>query len=131
MAGEAGRLAASKSGWKKSAPVWHRLIVKACIDRDITPTGNIINQVLTDAFGGNMHLGYSTVDSYIGLLQATGKLVGVTTKIVTGDIEHYERLELKSSPAPKGFDASWVWGKNRPSSSEGLSTVMKSFRGKG
>ena len=85
-----------KKGFTASKGMWWELIEQACNRRDIDFDHGMFDLIIEKIFKNNRivggNIGYTTVDSYVGLLQATGQL---PTPIRTRQIMyHRNRVNL-------------------------------------
>lgn len=131
MAGEAGRRAASQSGIAKSRGKWIALIGDALQKRGINPHMKFIERVMRKTFENNSmvggNIGWSTIDSYVGYLQATDQL---GTPIKSHAIKfHRDRLNFapRSGAVPKRFDPERVFGGKRESSTAGTRIIRSKW----
>lgn len=128
----AGIRAASAAGWAKSKDKWIRLIATALDKRGITPHKVYIERVLKKTFNNNSvvggNIGWQTIDSYVGYLQATDQL---GTPIKSHKIKmHRDTLNWapRTSSTPKRFDPGKVWGGvPRESSTRGTRLVRSKW----
>jgi hypothetical protein len=118
-------------GYAKSRSRWFKLIGKALEDRGITPHTKYIERVIEKTFANNIkvggNIGWSTIDSYVGYLQATDQL---GTPIKSHAIKfHRDRLNwaARGSTQIKKFDAGRVFGGNRESSTAGTRIIRSKW----
>lgn len=114
-------------GYAKSGAKWIQSIGKALQERGIEPHLAIIERVIRKVFNNNSmvggNIGWNTIDSYVGYLQATDEL-GVPIK--SHSITHH-RDTLNFAPrrngTPKAFKPSAVFGGDRESSTAGTRII--------
>lgn len=123
-----------KKGWEASGDKWIRLISKALSDRGIAPHFKYVEGIVTHVFQNNRkvggNIGWQTIDSEVGRLQATGWIAqefGVPIK--SHKIEfHRDRVNLSAPGAPtKPFDEAVVFGKKRVSSTSGTKLIRSKW----
>jgi hypothetical protein len=122
-----GIIAASKAGWAKSRGTWFRLIAEALERRGITAHTVYIERVLKKTFTNNSieggNIGWSTIDSYVGYLQASDEL---GTPIKSHAIKfHRDRLNWapRHGGIKKRLRPENVWGGDRESSTMGTRII--------
>ena len=114
-------------GWEKSGDRWIALVSEALERRGITAHMKYIDIIIRKTFENNKYIGgnigWSTIDSYVGYLQATDQL---GTPIKSHDIK-YHRNRLNWAPRGGGqrkpFDPNYVFGGVRPSSTTGTRVI--------
>jgi len=123
-----------KRGWRASGPTWISLVSEALYRRGITPHMSYIEKIIRKTFENNAfiggNIGWQTIDSYVGYLQATDQL-GVPIKC-HNITEHYDKLQWapRSGGMKKPFDREVVFGGKREPSTTGLSMRRASPSGK-
>lgn len=125
--GGKGLTAAGKKGYAATQTVWKKLIFGALRKRGVKMETSkqaedvyehIIDKVFTNNFYSNGEIGFTTIDSYVGLLQATNQLPGV--KKYGGPLTHFNHLKFSTQKGDvKKFQG---FGKTS-SSSSGLKEV--------
>lgn len=105
------------------------MIAEALTTRGIIPHMKYVEIVLRKTFENNMmeggNIGWQTIDSYVGYLQATDQL---GTPIKSHAIKfHRDRLNWapRSEARPRKFDRARIFGGDRESSTTGTK-VMRS-----
>jgi len=118
-------------GYAKSRDRWFRLIGDALQKRGITPHTKFIERVIEKTFSNNTfvggNIGWSTIDSYVGYLQATDQL---GTPIKSHAIQfHRDRLNWapRSGAIKRKFDAGRVFGGDRESSTAGTRLIRSKW----
>jgi hypothetical protein len=123
--------ALAEAGWKASRDTWIKLISTALTRRNMAAHHQYIEVVLKFVFENNVieggNIGWSTIDSYVGYLQATDQL---PTPIKSHDIKfHRDTLNWKprAGGKKKKFDPAKVFGGQRPSSTVGTRVIRSKW----
>ena len=128
--GGEGLTKAGQSGYDKTQATWRSLIFGALAERGVDIDNSsmaedlyafIIDKVFTNNFHEGGDIGFSTVDSYVGMLQATNQLPGV--KKYGGPLLHFNELKLATDHKVESFHG---FGSIN-SSSKGLKLVPSKY----
>lgn len=124
--------ALGKKGWAKSGDKWIALISHALTERGIPVHMGTIELILRKTFDNNRYIGgnigWQTIESYVGYLQATDQL---GTNIKCHSIKfHRDRLNWapRAAAQPKPFDKEEVFnGKRGPNSTFGTKLIRSKW----